>query len=235
MAIVGVKSQNPWVALLAGLTVGIVAMLIHAVLTQAFAIDQIISGMSINALAIGGTSFLSKSLLDGAGDTRAPYLPVAAYWVMAALAVAWFAVLLKHTRTGVHLLAVGNDPEKSRQMGLNPVKVRYKALVSTGVLCGLAGSLIVSNSGNFTENMTAGRGYIALAALIIGGWRPVPTLVACGVFGLIQAIQLHFQGTQLAGSNVPPEFWNSLPYVVTLVALAGLLGKSKAPAGLGKP
>ena len=90
------------------------------------------------------------------------------------------------------------------------------------------------NSRYFIENMTAGRGYIALAALIIGGWRPLPTLIACIGFGFIQALQLQLQGTQFAGGSIPPEFWNSLPYLVTLFALAGLLGKSRAPAGLGK-
>jgi len=235
VAIIGLKSQNPWIALSAGIAVSVCLMMLHAVLTQAFSIDQIISGMAINALSIGGTGLLSKALLNDTDLARSPFLSVTLYWWAAVVAVGWLAFYLKRTKGGLHLLAVGNDPDKSRQMGLEPVKVRYLALMATGLLCGVAGALIVSNSGNFSENMTAGRGYIALAALIIGGWRPIPTLVACLVFGLIQASQLHFQGTQLAGANVPPEFWNALPYLVTLIALAGLLGKSRAPAGLGKP
>lgn len=234
VAVVGSMSQNPVIALAAGLCAGVLTMLLHALLTQAYALDQIISGMAINALSIGGTSFLSKAFLDKPEVQKAPYLATPFYWVCAGLAVVLLTLYLRRTRGGLRLMAVGNDPDKSRQMGVDPVKVRYLALTATGVFCGLAGGLIVSNSQNFTENMTAGRGYIALAALIIGGWRPLPTLVACVLFGLIQAVQLQFQGTQLAGANLPPEFWTSLPYVVTLIALAGLLGKSRAPAGLGK-
>lgn len=235
VAIAGIQSGNALVGLATGLLVGVLLMLLHAVLTQAFSIDQIISGMAINALAVGGTNYLSKVVLNDADASRAKYLPIQTYWIVAALAVAALAFYLVKTRGGLHLLAVGNDPDKSRQMGLEPVRIRYVALLATGVLCSLSGALIVSNSGNFTENMTAGRGFIALAALIIGGWRPLPTLAACLGFGLIQAFQLHFQGTAMAGANVPPEFWNALPYCVTLVALAGLLGKSRTPAGLGRP
>ncbi len=233
--VVGMQTQNPWLGLAAALAAAILLMLLHAVLTQAFAIDQIISGMAINAIAAGGTSFLGKAMLDETSLLRAPFLPTQTYWCVAALAVATLAFYLRWTRGGVHLLAVGNDPDKSRQMGLDPVKVRYLALVATGLLCGLSGALICSNSGSFRDNMTAGRGFIALAALIIGGWRPLPTLAACLGFGLIEALQLHLQGTQLAGAAVPTEFWTSLPYLVTLVAMAGLLGKNRAPAGLGKP
>lgn len=235
VAIVGIQGGNPMIGLVAGLLTGVLLMLLHAVLTQAFSLDQIISGMAINALAVGGTNYLSKIVLNEIDSSKGKFLPIQVYWVLAGLAVLALALYLTRTKGGLHLLAVGNDPDKSRQMGLNPVRIRYTALIATGVLCALSGSLIVSNPGSFTENMTAGRGYIALAALIIGGWRPLPTLAACVGFGLIQAFQLHFQGTAMAGASIPPEFWNSLPYLVTLVALAGLLGKSRTPAGLGKP
>ena len=231
----GLQTHNPVFGLLLGLAVGVTAMLIHAVLTQAFAIDQVISGMAINALAAGGTSLVNKTFTIPSASVSAPYLPVKLYWAIAALAVAGLTVYFAWTRGGLQLLAVGNDPEKSRMNGIDPVKVRYLALIACGLLCGFAGALIASNAGSFTDNMTAGRGYIALAALIIGGWRPVPTLVACLVFGLIEAVQLHLQGTRLAGASVPTEFWTALPYLVTLIALAGLLGKKRVPAGLGKP
>lgn len=234
-AYIGAQSQNPLVGLLAGLLAATLMMVLHAVLTQAFSIDQIISGMAINALAAGATSFVNKALITPDQSSRPVFFPVQVYWVLALLAVAWLTVYLWKTRGGLRLLAVGNDPDKSRQMGLDPVKVRYLALIGTGLLCGLGGALIVSNAGSFTDGMTAGRGFIALAALIIGGWKPLRTLVACVGFGLIEAVQLHLQGTKLAGADIPTEFWTALPYLVTLIALAGLLGKNRAPAGLGKP
>jgi simple sugar transport system permease protein len=235
VAIVGSTSQSPAMGLLAGLAVGVALMSLHAVLTQAYAIDHIISGMAINALSLGGTSFAAKRFIDDAGAAQGAYFPAGLYWPIAAVIVAGLWVYLSRTKGGVRLMAVGNDPDKSRQMGVEPVKIRYLALAATGVFCGLAGAMIVSNSRNFADNMTAGRGYIALAALIIGSWRPVPTFLACVGFGLVDALQLSLQGTKMAGANVPPEFWNIMPYFVTLVALAGLLGKNRAPSGLGKP
>lgn len=235
VASVGSTTQNAFLGLGAGLLTGVLVMLLHALLTQAFAIDQIISGMSINALAAGGSSFVNKAILTPNESLKMRTLPIQFYWITAVVSVVCLAIYLARTRGGLRLLAVGNDPDKSRQMGVDPVSVRYVALSATGVLCGLAGALIVSNAGSFTDLMTGGRGFIALAALIIGGWKPMRTLVACVGFGLIEAVQLHLQGTKLAGANVPTEFWTALPYLVTLVAMAGLLGKNRAPAGLGKP
>jgi simple sugar transport system permease protein len=235
VAYVGAQSQNAWLGLAAGLIAGVLFMLLHAILTQAFAIDQIISGMAINALAVGGTSFVNKALITPNQTTRPHPFPVQAYWIAALAAVAGLTFYLWKTKGGLRLLAVGNDPDKSRQMGVEPVSVRYWALIATGVLCGLAGALIISNAGSFTDGMTGGRGFIALAALIIGGWKPLRTLLACIGFGLIEAVQLHLQGTKFAGADMPTEFWTALPYLVTLIALAGLLGKNRAPAGLGKP
>ncbi len=234
VAFVGSATQNAWLGLAAGLIVGILLMLIHAVLTQAFQVDHIISGMAINALALGGSSFISKAFLTESSH-RVAVFGIQVYWCLALASVAFLAYYLRSTRGGLRLLAVGNDPEKSRQMGLNPVAIRYLALIATGVLAGLAGALILSNAGSFTEGMTGGRGFIALAALIIGGWTPIRTLIACIGFGVFEAIQLQLQGTQLAGAHIPTEFWTSLPYLVTLIALAGFLGKSRPPAGLGKP
>jgi simple sugar transport system permease protein len=94
--------------------------------------------------------------------------------------------------------------------------------------------MLVSDSGVFTNTITAGKGYIALAALIVGGWRPLPTLAVCLAIGFFSSLQLRFQGTSVL-EKIPSQAWASLPYVVTIIALAGFLGKNRTPAGLGKP
>lgn len=233
-AIVGVASGSAVIGLAAGIGAGILMSLLHALLTQAFSIDHIVSGMAINALAIGGTNFLAQAL-SGISDEKVPVYPNWAYYTIALVATLWIGFYLKRTRGGLHLLAVGNDPDKSRQMGLNPTKVRYLALIGTGVLTGLAGVLILSNAQSFSDGMTAQRGFIALAALILGGWRPWPALGACLLFGSFSALQLQLQGTPILGLDIPYDAWKALPYVVTIVALAGFLGRNRAPAGLGKP
>ena len=233
-AIVGVATGSAVVGMFAGVASAVLMSLLHALLTQAYSIDHIVSGMGINALALGGTNFLIKSVPDLSSE-KTPTFPIATYWVVAICAVLWLAFYLRRVRGGLHLLAVGNDPDKARQMGLSPLKVRYLALTGTGVLAGLAGVLIVSNAGSFTDGMTAGRGFIALAALILGGWRPWPTLGACVLFGTFEALQLQLQGTTLMGADIPSQVWQALPYFVTIVALAGFLGGNRAPAGLGRP
>jgi general nucleoside transport system permease protein len=234
-ALVSLATQNPWLGLMAGLLAATLVSLLHAVLTQAYGMDHIISGMALNALSLGGTSFVYKALVDRDVRTQAVYLPVQAYWALSAVAVAAIAWSLSRSRPGLRLLAVGEDPDKSRQMGVSVTRVRYGALIATGVLCGLGGALVASNAGSFTDGMTAGRGFIALAALIVGGWRPWPTLAACVGFGAFNALQITLQGTPIAGNAIPVEAWIALPYVVTLVALVGLLGRSRPPAGLGRP
>ncbi len=234
-ALVGTATGSPLLGLLAGLVAAILLSLLHGVLTQMFRIDHIISGMGINLLAVGLTSLLAKALTDPDASGRSPMFPIQIYWVLSLAATLLMVFYLKRTKGGLHLLAVGNSPSKSRQMGLEPVRVRYFALIATGVFCGIAGALIVTNAGSFTDNMTAGRGYIALAALILGSWRPVPMLLACTLFGFLEALQLQLQGSQFFAADIPSTFWSALPYLVTLVALAGLLGRSRPPAGLGEP
>lgn len=232
-AVVGMATQNPVLAVLAAVVAGVVLSWVHWGLTQAFNVDHIVSGMALNALAMGGANFIDRKLGVSEGH-RLPDLPV---WWLICLAVAVpFAlyVLLTRTRWGLRLVAVGADPSKSRQMGVNPLLVRASGLTVTGVLCGLTGVLLVANVGRYTDGMVAGRGYIALAALILGGWKPLPTLAACVVFGLSQAVQVQWQGTPVFGVSIPREVWYSLPYLVTVVALAGFLGGSKPPAGLGR-
>ncbi|HMS55651.1 MAG TPA: ABC transporter permease [Fimbriimonadaceae bacterium] len=233
--LVGILSGSAVLGVLAGVTAAVLMSLLHWLLTQSYSIDHIVSGMAVNAVSFGATSFLYKNYTDPSKVTETPTLPLPAYYAIAFVVPVALAWVSSRTRFGLRLRAVGGDPEKSRSMGLNPGAVRFKSLLLTGLFCGLSGTLIVSNTGYFTDGMTAGRGFIALAALIIGSWRPIPTMIACIAFGFLEALQLQLQGTRLAGAEIPRELWNVLPYLATVIALAGFVGKSRAPAGLGKP
>lgn len=232
-AVVSSLSGSAWAGVAAGVAAAVVLSLVHALVTQHFKADHIVSGMGINALAAGGTSLLVKGIFDREGAAPSVFLPVAGYWVTALIAALYLAWYLTRTRGGIRLMAVGNSPFKSRQMGLDPVRVRLVSLLAAGLLCGLGGSLIASNAGSFTDGMTSGRGFIALAALILGGWRPLPALAGCLAFGLTEALQLQLQGTPVLGLNIPTEAWNALPYLATLVALMFRRGRGGGPAGLG--
>ncbi len=229
---VGVSSGSPVVGLFSGVLAAVLLSLGHYLLTQTYRIDHIVAGMAVNLFAAGATNFLALRFIEPGASQH--LFPVPVYLCIAVLAAiaSWF--MFSRTRAGLRLLAVGEDPSKARTTGVNPLQVRFQALVITGILCGLSGSLIVSNSGSFSDNMTAGRGFIALAALILGGWRPAATVIACLAFALFEAIQIQLQGTKLLGFETPAAFWNALPYLITLIALAGFVGRGKAPAGLGR-
>ncbi|MES1227027.1 MAG: ABC transporter permease, partial [Armatimonadota bacterium] len=233
-AMVGGASHNPWLGLVAALVSAVTLAWLHWGLTQAFNVDHIVSGMALNALGLGTASFMDRKFKVSEGGNSLAVVPV---WILITLAIVLplaLAAAMKWTKWGLRLKAVGADPAKARQMGVNPLWVRAGGLTLTGVFCGLAGVLLLSHTGFYTDGMVAGRGYIALAALILGGWKPLPTLGACVVFGLSLAVEIQFQGTPLFGVTIPRELWYSLPYIVTVVALAGFLGGSKPPAGLGK-
>lgn len=247
-ALMAAATNNAWLGLACGIGSAILLSLLHWLLTQRFALDHIVSGMAINALALGGCNFLTGAFADPNRAEPVPLLPtlslklgsagtfqVSIYLVLALILPALVAHYVRRSRAGLRLLAVGSDPEKARQMGVRPLRVRLIAAIATGVFTGLSGAMILSNVGRFTNEMTAGRGYIALAALIMGGWRPIQAFLACVVFGLFEAVQIQLQGTNLFGAKIPSELWLALPYLATIIALAGFLGRSRAPLGLGKP
>jgi len=229
------SAVGPWPGLLAGIASAIVLSTLHWLATQHYRMDHVISGMAINALAAGGTNFLWNRLSDPNRTGEIATVPVVFFqWIAFALPfVLWLYV--RFARGGLRLLAVGSDPDKARLMGVSPLRVRLFGLLATGVFTGLGGAMLVAENGVFTDNMTSGRGYIALAALILGGWRPLPAFLACVAFGFFSAARLQLQGATFAGINPPSAVWASLPYIVTVIALAGFLGRNRTPAGLGKP
>ena len=153
------------------------------------------------------------------------------------LAVPAVALALYRTRFGLRLRAVGENPFAVDTAGVSVSGVRYRALVCAGVLCGLAGAyLALAQSAGFLRDMTAGKGYIALAALIFGNWRPVPAMLACLLFGCLDAVSIRLQGASLPGlGEVPVQLVQALPYVLTVVLLAGFVGRGVPPKAIGVP
>ncbi|APX22197.1 MAG: ABC transporter permease [Rhodobacteraceae bacterium] len=146
----------------------------------------------------------------------------------------WF--VLFRTRFGLRLRAVGEAPEAVDTAGVSVVGLRYAAIVICGVLCGLAGAYLATGlQAGFVREMTAGRGYIALAALIFAKWRPWYALFACLLFGLLQAVALRFQNIDLGGITIPVQVMDALPYILTVVILAGFVGKAIPPRAGGEP
>lgn len=157
------------------------------------------------------------------------------YGALAAVGGVWW--LLYRTRFGLRLRAAGENPAMVDAAGVSVVGLRYRALALNGVLCSMAGAfLVLAQNPSFIPNMTAGRGYMALAALIFGKWHPVGALWACLLFGFLDAISIRLQGASLPGiGTVPVQAIQALPYVLTVVLLAGFIGVSRAPAALGRP
>lgn len=157
------------------------------------------------------------------------------YVAFLAVPLTWWVVY--RTRFGLRLRAVGEHPEAVDSAGISVAVLRYRAMICCGVLCGIAGTyLSIAQNAAFGRDMTAGQGYIALAALIFGKWRPVPTMLACLLFGFLDAVAARLQGVELPMVGaIPVQFIQALPYVLTVVLLAGFIGKAVAPRASGEP
>ena len=157
------------------------------------------------------------------------------YLAFAMVPAVWW--LLFRTRFGLRLRAVGENPQMVDAAGVSVTGLRYAALTMNGILSGLAGSyLVLAQSASFSQNMTAGRGFMALAAMIFGRWHPVKALWACLLFGFLDSVAIRLQGVSIAGlGEVPVQLIQALPYVLTVVLLAGFIGSAVAPQALGRP
>ncbi|HYO90220.1 MAG TPA: ABC transporter permease, partial [Pyrinomonadaceae bacterium] len=231
---------SPWVGLLAGVAAGVVVAAIHAVACIRFKADQVVSGTAINILMLGVPAFISGALFASTGSTPqipkenlAPWTPmVLAFLVFVPLV--WY--VLYRTPFGLRLRAVGENPEAADAAGISVKRIRYTGVLISGALAGLGGAyLSIGQSSLFTRNMTSGRGFIALAALIFGKWRPVQTMLACLFFGLTEAIAIQLQGQKPYGYEIPNQFIQIIPYLLTIIVLAGFIGLSRAPRALGIP
>lgn len=225
-------SGNATVGALAGIAAAVLLALLHWLTTQVYRVDHVVSGMAVNVIAFGLSSYLVDPKVFDRSAGRVPTLPTSLLIAIALSLPLLMAGYSRYFRGGLRLLAVGSDPEKARQMGVSPGAVRFWGLVATGVFCGLAGAMILANeAGQASEQMTAGRGFIALAALIVGGWRPIPAAVACLFFGLFESLRVNSDALQ---AFLPSPILMSLPYLATIIALAGFMGQNRTPAGLGR-
>ncbi len=264
-AAAGTYFHSPWLALSLAIVVSILFSLVHGYAAIHQRGNQVVSGVAINMLAAGLAVVLGNEWFKEGGRTPpltddakfpvfmmpgfdtiqnipgiGPYLNIiSGHSVLVYLAfvlVPITAWALAKTRFGLRLRAVGENPHAVDTAGISVAKLRYQAVIIAGVLCGLAGTyLSVALQGSFVRDMSAGRGFMALAALIFANWRAWPALWACLLFGYLQAVGLRLQGFKLGGVEIPVQFINMLPYVLTVVLLAGFIGKSVPPRASGVP
>lgn len=237
-AVVGHSYSSAWIgwggALVAGLFIGA----LYAFFTIELKADQIITGMAFNLLVMGLIPFLTKILFDSTGST--PAIPVEHRFsfeplVMAFILVAMISFWLYKMRSGLWLLFAGEHPEALIASGVSVRKVRWFAVSLSGAFAAWGGaSLSLFLASSYSPLMSGGRGFMALAALIFGKWKPLPTLGACFLFAFADALQIRLQGIKVWNIEVPVHFIQILPYLVTIIALAGFIGKSQAPKALGR-
>lgn len=225
---------NALLGLLAGLLAGALVGLLHAVITQAFRVPHILSGVGLNLGMLGLTTY-GLRLHGTEGLEATATLSYQSMAAVAAIAVMVSALFLARTPLGLRLRACGESPGAARSAGISVSRVRYGAVITSGALAGLGGvALALTTLGSFTENMTSGRGYVALAAVIFGRWNPLGAAATTFFFALGDAIQIALQTAGLA-KTIPPDFLSLLPYALTLIALGSVSAKNIAPAALGNP
>jgi ABC-type uncharacterized transport system permease subunit len=236
-AIISVSTHNPWLGVLGAGVVGGMVGYLHAVATVSLRANQIISGVAINMLGVGGTVFLSQVFMGGERSfslSPADRLPVWGAFiplVYLSFAVVGLAFVFSYfTVPGLRMRSVGEHPRAADTQGIDVNRTRIMAVIMSGVCAGLGGAYLPFFSGSFAKNMTSGQGFIALAALIFGKWNPLGAMAASLLFGFADALQESLQGT----GGLPPQVFQAIPYVLTIVALAGVIGRSIPPAAVGK-
>jgi simple sugar transport system permease protein len=240
---VSFATGSPWAGLVAALAGGTVLALLYAVSAIRFRGDQVVVGIAINLLVIGVTRVLLRLFFDsssnsprvsgftvrGSGTGFGALLLDPLVWigVLTVPAVAW---VLYRTPLGLRIRAVGEHPAAAASVGVPVARVRYLAVAASGMLAGLGGAYLALDQHQFTDGMTAGRGFIALAATIFGRWDPWRAALACLLFAAAETLQIRLQGAEA----LPSQFVEMIPYMLTIVALAGVVGRATAPAALGK-
>ena len=251
-AIWGSVQFDHWAAgVMLAIVSGAAFALIHAVATVTFRADHIVSGTGVILLAFGLVNFLNATLFPSEGsppNISEPWsLPSSGIWreigagglssltLVALLLVPLVWLVVFRTPFGLHLRAVGEHPQAADTVGIRVLRMRYVAVLLSGCLAGLAGAFISFNVGSYTENMVAGNGFIALAALILGKWNPKGVLFAALLFGFARALASRLSDVEwIPVALRANELIAMLPYVITLIALAGVIGRSVPPAAVGR-
>lgn len=232
----------PWIGVVAAMGVGGMVGWIHAVVSIRYKADQIISATAINLMAIGIPAVLLTGLYDNSTTSeriqnRLPQWGVGAfefsplvYLAFLLVPLAWY--VLYRTPFGLRLRAVGEHPEAADSVGIDVRRMRYYGVIISGVLAGLGGAFLsIGNLNQFVAEMSGGRGFIALAALIFGKWTPFGALGATLLFGAFEAV-----GTLLGGGELlPPSLVQAVPFILTMLVLAGFVGRAIPPKAIGKP
>ena len=236
-AVAGQATASAWVGWGAAGIAGLFAGALFALFVIELKADQIITGMAFNLLAMGAIPFVTKILFSSTGST--PPLLVEDRFDFEPIAIVIILVIGLHfwlykMRSGLWLFFAGEHPEALVSSGVSLRKVRWISVCLSGAFAAWGGatlSLFLASS--YSPMMTGGRGFMALAALIFGGWKPVPAALACLLFGFADALQIRLQGVQIAGVEIPVQFVQILPYIVTIIAVAGFIGNRRAPKALG--
>lgn len=252
-AVIAYETGNPWYGLIGAMILGGLIAHIHGIASIRYQADQVVSGTAINLLAIGVPAVLANALYNSTTVTpniklmlpiinipiisSIPYLDVLlgkysvlVFFAFAMVPISWF--VLYKTSFGLRLRSVGENPEAAATAGINVYLMRYYAVWISGILAGLGGAFLsIAHGSSYVNNISAGRGFIALAALIFGRYTPKLTLVGCLLFGVADAFQIRVQGV----IPIPVQFVQMIPYVLTMIVLAGLIGKAQVPAADGIP
>jgi simple sugar transport system permease protein len=249
---VALYAANTWVGVLGAVAAGGIMATFHALLSIQWRVDQIISGTVVNMLAVGLTGFIRRTVLLHNAREAPTVLPT---WTLPVLSdlpvlrqlcgrhqplvyamlllVLLVHILLFYTRWGLRTRAVGEHPHAADTVGINVVAVRYANVILGGMIAGVGGAWFsLETVGNFEDLMTNGKGFIALAAMIFGKWNPLGALGGALLFGFADALQIKLQ---IAGVNVPYQFLGMVPYLVTMIVLAGVIGRALPPAASGIP
>ena len=228
---------SAWVGVLCGVAGGLLFGLLHAVASIRYRADQIVVGIAVNLLAVGITRFFLRLAFDsssnsprvaGFGDAGGAFGNPLVWLGLLVMPAAAF--LIYRTPLGLRIRAAGEKPEAAASLGVRVGRVRYAAVALSGFLAALGGVYLALDQHQFTDQMTAGRGFIALAAVIFGRWDPLRAGVACLLFAAAETFQIQLQGSQA----IPSQFVAMIPYVLTIVALAGVVGRTRPPAALGR-
>ena len=224
-------SGSIWIGLLVGISFGIAMALLHAIATVTFHAEQVVTGIGINILALGITEYLlpPSEQVGGLPHWQLPLIGSYSFivYLLPVLMVASHVFLFK-TPWGLRMRAAGESTEALAALSLSRAKWQYLGILLSGLLAGTGGCFLASEVHYFTKGMTAGRGYLALAAVIFGNWRPLSGVSACFLFGFATALELANRW------NIPGQLLHSLPYILTMVVLVGFVGTSRPPASLGK-